>query len=80
MQFWYFLFFVLFLLFINSFFTQEIKMNKESDIKHEIKMMIFRKLDAMGYKRTKNNYKDYESAKKYFEPELHHYVAEYLGV
>ena len=55
-------------------------MTTESDIKHEIKMMIFRKLDAMGYNRTKNNYKDYESAKKYFEPELHHYIAEYLGV
>ena len=55
-------------------------MIKESDIEHEIKMMAFRKLHAMGYPRKGNDYRDYESAKKYFEPELHHYVAEYLGV
>ena len=52
----------------------------EPSVKQEIKLMIFRHLDAIGYDRRGNNYQDYESAKRYFEPELHHYVAEYLGV
>ncbi len=52
----------------------------EPSVKQEIKLMIFRHLDAIGFKRKGNTCQDYEDAKKYFEPELHHYVAEYLGV